>query len=892
MKDVNIVGNKVFDFTNTFSIAGYFYYISDYNIEKNELIASNYAVYLYRSNYLNTSAPNSTIVNNFIASTGTSYGMYGGYWENIDFYHNSISTTGSYGVYAYGAWTNVDMRNNIFKGGNNYAIYNSASSTSTSNITLDNNLYYTGGGNVARWNTSTYATLAAWQAADTTMNSNSKEGDPVFVANDDLRIIIGSLPNDAGDNTVGVNEDIFGTSRPFSGSTVVDMGAYEYEPLASDLDLVDGWLTKGQCLSTMDTVMLEVKNVLGGTLDMSQTSIVANWDVTGPVNSNGTITVNTGSLPQDSILSMMATTVNLSVPGTYYLNAYLAPSAYNLSPINDTLASFEFIVNEVWKVTPESDTLYAATDTAELKAQSPYFGGTDFFITEICQFRTTSGAPTGGWPTWWPTSADDYIEITGIPGSDLGGFTLEQWTSSSMAQTYTFPANTLIGPNGTAIIMVGQGASTSLADPNNYFYYGAGSSYIWSSSTLSGRIIKDAGGNIVDAVGYPGSSSTGYSFPAAAGVSTSDWAGGAMGFTTTTTCGMRLEGADANGPTNWVASATSPQDPQNVNSSVTVPSPGSIQGFTWTLNGNLVDTVPVINVSQANSGIYQYIATYNHACGTFVDTVTVYAFIAGSCVGPTNFMSTAGCKDVILQWNSDQATTASFIEYGPAGFTPGNGTLKSYVTSPDTITGLTPSTAYEFYLVDSCANGVSAPLMAADSTTFTPTVADFGWTLNNVTMNSADVDFDASNTSNGVTYNWDFGDGNNGSGITPTHSYSANGTYVVTLTVDGPCVNDTHVDTIDVEGIGIDEGMIGRTMNLYPNPTDGQFRIEFEMEGLEDVEISILSTVGQVIYFEKPGNISGSYQQSFDLSGQAAGVYLLRITTNDHVITRRVTLRR
>jgi DNA/RNA endonuclease G (NUC1)/PKD repeat protein len=37
-----------------------------------------------------------------------------------------------------------------------------------------------------------------------------------------------------------------------------------------------------------------------------------------------------------------------------------------------------------------------------------------------------------------------------------------------------------------------------------------------------------------------------------------------------------------------------------------------------------------------------------------------------------------------------------------------------------------------------------------------------------------------------LTYNWDFGDGTTGTGVTPQHSYADNGNYVVTLTVSDP----------------------------------------------------------------------------------------------------------
>jgi hypothetical protein len=53
------------------------------------------------------------------------------------------------------------------------------------------------------------------------------------------------------------------------------------------------------------------------------------------------------------------------------------------------------------------------------------------------------------------------------------------------------------------------------------------------------------------------------------------------------------------------------------------------------------------------------------------------------------------------------------IEYGPAGFVPGTGTSVSTTNSSLTITGLTGETLYDFYLVDSCADGsasIAVPL--------------------------------------------------------------------------------------------------------------------------------------------------------------------------------------
>lgn len=51
-------------------------------------------------------------------------------------------------------------------------------------------------------------------------------------------------------------------------------------------------------------------------------------------------------------------------------------------------------------------------------------------------------------------------------------------------------------------------------------------------------------------------------------------------------------------------------------------------------------------------------------------------------------------------------------------------------------------------------------------------------------------------SNNSTTYNWDFGDGGTSTAANPTHTYTANGTYTVTLIADGgACGRDTIVKT-------------------------------------------------------------------------------------------------
>ena len=59
-----------------------------------------------------------------------------------------------------------------------------------------------------------------------------------------------------------------------------------------------------------------------------------------------------------------------------------------------------------------------------------------------------------------------------------------------------------------------------------------------------------------------------------------------------------------------------------------------------------------------------------------------------------------------LYWYQPGSSTLFYIEYGPLGFSKGSGTVISAGSSPKYLTGLSPNTAYDFYVRANCGGDV------------------------------------------------------------------------------------------------------------------------------------------------------------------------------------------
>ena len=93
----------------------------------------------------------------------------------------------------------------------------------------------------------------------------------------------------------------------------------------------------------------------------------------------------------------------------------------------------------------------------------------------------------------------------------------------------------------------------------------------------------------------------------------------------------------------------------------------------------------------------------------------------------------------------------------------------------------------------------------------------------------------------------------------------------VTVIAFGPCTSDTATFTFDVNQISVDEDFMNGTLVLMSNPTRGLFNVEFATMASEEVEISIVNMVGQVISRDLV-TVNGVYPSQFDLAGDTFGL--------------------
>lgn len=247
-------------------------------------------------------------------------------------------------------------------------------------------------------------------------------------------------------------------------------------------------------------------------------------------------------------------------------------------------------------------------------------------------------------------------------------------------------------------------------------------------------------------------------------------------------------------------------------------------------------------------------------------------------IGADEFISTANFTlgpDIVKCTNDTITLSAPFINGATYNWSP------FFQTTPSINTSF--AATYFVQVVSGCGLATDTVIVTnypSATASFTSTTSFFSVVFNNT-------------STNGVSYAWDFGDGNTSTAMNPTHIYNDEGTYTVVLTVTDQCGNtatSSQVVTIDVQFNSLEEEAI-QQLNVYPNPTDGEVMVQFAFDGTEDIHIRMVDLAGRIIYSRNMGTHAGVFSSAFDLSGQPAGTYMMIIQAGEYTKVQRIVVK-
>lgn len=197
-----------------------------------------------------------------------------------------------------------------------------------------------------------------------------------------------------------------------------------------------------------------------------------------------------------------------------------------------------------------------------------------------------------------------------------------------------------------------------------------------------------------------------------------------------------------------------------------------------------------------------------------------------------------------------------------------------------TINGSPAGPDFYYYLYDL---EVLRDSCISDPAPVTATVieANFSFQANLGVLNFTDA------SSGATSWLWDFGDGNTSTQQNPTHTYTQNGTYTVTLSINGGAC--TFIDSLEVFVVGIDDIFSNpASVVIMPNPTAGGATLVLNEATKKLIEVQVVGMDGRVLMDTEIGR--GSSQVELDMTDYPNGMYYVCLKSGDQQVVKKLVV--
>jgi len=79
-------------------------------------------------------------------------------------------------------------------------------------------------------------------------------------------------------------------------------------------------------------------------------------------------------------------------------------------------------------------------------------------------------------------------------------------------------------------------------------------------------------------------------------------------------------------------------------------------------------------------------------------------------------------------------------------------------------------------------------------------------------------------------------------------------------------------------------------LEIYPNPATNQFELVFLLSTRQDIEITMINSLGQVVYFNERKDFLGQFKETIDVSNLSKNVYFVQLKTIDKIYTEKIVV--
>jgi hypothetical protein len=208
----------------------------------------------------------------------------------------------------------------------------------------------------------------------------------------------------------------------------------------------------------------------------------------------------------------------------------------------------------------------------------------------------------------------------------------------------------------------------------------------------------------------------------------------------------------------------------------------------------------------------------------------------------------------------------------------------SYSGTGVTINGTTNAVTLNF-----SPTATSGNLTVTASTPLATSVArSMAITVSDVPVVTIDPVLQVTLTSSATTGNqWYDANGIITGAINQTYTATRNGSYYVMVagscsTIKSNTTTVTHVSVPEFEK---------PTVNVYPNPSTGEFRVNYKASGNEKLKmIQVYNSLGKAVYQATPSSVTNDLTEWVSIKNQPVGIYILVLTTDNQRISRQIVI--